>query len=154
VVNLAPGEVERAVAESHARAIVAERPAAVGSVVFEFTHALVRQTLYEEIFAAQRIRWHQQVAGALEEIHAAHLEDHAAELAEHFAQSVDPNDLLKAVQYGRVAARRAMRVYAYAEAERQLRQALQAQLILAPNDIAARCDLLLELGEAMLPTER
>jgi hypothetical protein len=58
------------------------------TLAFHFTHAFFRQTLYEEIFAARRIRWHQQVARALETVHARRLEEHAAELAAKRAMSV------------------------------------------------------------------
>jgi hypothetical protein len=93
------------------------------------------------------------VARALEEVHARRLEEHAAELAEHFSHSTDPEDLKKAVEYAELAAQRAMSVFAYAEAERHLGQALKAQDVLDPDDKAKRCDLLLALGEAMLPQE-
>jgi uncharacterized membrane-anchored protein YhcB (DUF1043 family) len=82
--------------EATDRAIVEQRRTP-GSVAFRFTHAFFRQTLYEEIFAPRRIRWHQQVGRALEEVHARRLDDHAAELAEHFAQSTETPDLEKAV---------------------------------------------------------
>jgi hypothetical protein len=60
---------------------------------------------------------------------------------------------VKAVSYGELAARRAMSVYAYSEAERHLNQALKVQAVLDPEDRARRCDLLLALGEAILPSE-
>ena len=75
----------------------------------------------------------------------------AAELAQHFAQSSDPLDLGKAVHYGEVAAQRAVSVYAYGEAVRHLETALQAQEVLDPDDKLKRCDLLLALGEALMP---
>jgi len=150
--SLTEEEVIEALEEAQERAIIEERPAA-GGLVFRFTHALFRQILYEEIFAARRIRWHQQVARALEEVHARRLEEHAAELAEHFSHSTDPEDLNKAVQYAELAAQRAMSVFAYAEAERHLGQALKAQDVLDPDAKTKRCDLLLAMGEAMLPQE-
>lgn len=137
--------------EAQDRAVIEERNAVGGALVFRFTHAFFRQTLYEEIFAARRIRWHQQVARALEEVHARRLEEHAAKLAEHFAHSSDPEDLKKAVAYGELAAQRAMSVYAYGEAARHLEGALKAQEVLDPDDGIRRCDLLLALGEALLP---
>jgi DNA-binding CsgD family transcriptional regulator len=154
VAEISPEDVIQSLAEAHARVIIEEREAASGSLVFRFSHALFRQTLYEEIFAAWRIRWHQQIAAALEKVHAGRLEEHAAELAEHFAHSVDPVDLTRAVEYGQLAAAQAMRVFAYGEAERLLGQALRAQRVLAPTDYALRCDLLLALGESILPTEQ
>ena len=96
-----------------------------------------------------RIRLHQQVARALEEIYASRLEEHAAELAEHFSHSSDSADLKKAVSYGEMAAKRATDVYAYGEAVRLLEQAIKVQEILDPEDKAKRCDLLLDLCDAL-----
>src|SRR5262249_10573953 len=52
---------------------------------------------------------------------------------------------------GALAARRATAVYGYSEAVRLLEGALQAQEVLDPDDQATRCDLLLALGDALLP---
>lgn len=122
-----------------------------GFLEFRFAHALFRQTLYEELFSAKRLRLHRQAARALERLHADDLDAHAAELAEHFALSMDPADLRKAVQYAKLAAERAIAVSAYGEAVRLLEQALHAQDLLDPNDRMARCKLLLALGEALGP---
>ncbi|HEY96932.1 MAG TPA: tetratricopeptide repeat protein, partial [Dehalococcoidia bacterium] len=108
-----------------------------------------RQTLYEELIAPRRILLHQQVARALEEIYTNRLEEHAVELAEHFSYSSDAADLEKAVSYGEMAAKRATDVYAYGEAVRLLEQALKVHEILDPDDKARRCDLLLDLCDAL-----
>jgi class 3 adenylate cyclase len=125
-----------------------------GTVWYRFAHAFFRQTLYEEMIAPRRLRLHQQVARALEAQYAARLDEHAPELAEHYAHSTDAADLAKAVHYGELAAQRAAAVYAYGEAARHLEQALHVQMVLDPDDRARRCDLLLALGEALLPTDQ
>ena len=130
---------------------VLEERSRPGVVQYRFSHAFFRQTLYEEQIAPRRIRLHQQVGRVLESQYAARLEDHAAELAEHFAQSGDPDDLRKAVQYGELAARRALAVAAYGEAVRLLEQALDVQEVLDLGDTAKRCDLLLTLAAALMP---
>jgi tetratricopeptide (TPR) repeat protein len=149
VAGMSEDDVLAALEEATARSIIEQRPA-TGSVGFRFTHAFFRQTLYEEIFAPRRIRWHQQVGRALEEVYARRLEEHAAELAEHFTQSTEAADLEKAVRYGELAAQRAMSVYAYGEAVRHLEQALRAQEVLDPDAKEKRCDLLLKFGEALV----
>jgi hypothetical protein len=53
------------------------------------------------------------------------------------------------VSYGEMAAKRATDVYAYGEAVRLLEQALKVQEILDPEDKAKRCDLLLDLCDAL-----
>ncbi|MSQ28295.1 MAG: hypothetical protein EXR51_09195 [Dehalococcoidia bacterium] len=130
---------------------VLEDRSQTGQVRFWFSHAYFQQTLYEELFTPRRLRLHQQVARTLERLYGNRLSEHAAELAQHFAQSSDPLDLRKAVHYGEVAAGRAVSVYAYGEAVRHLETALQAQEVLDLDDKLKRCDLLLALGEALMP---
>ena len=101
------------------------------------------------MIAPQRLQLHQQVARSLEEQYAGRLEDHAGELAEHFSQSTDHTDLKKAVEYGEMAAKRALEVYAFGEAVRLLEQSLKIQKVLDPSDKGKQCDLLLELAEVL-----
>src|SRR5207237_8955321 len=152
VSGLPEEELFVALEEATERAVVEQRQV-MGAIAFRFTHAFFRQTLYEEMFAPRRIRLHQQVGRALEEVHARRLEEHAAELAEHFSQSTEADDLQKALHYCELAAQKAMSVFAYSEAERHLRQALRALEVLDPAGKLKRCDLLLSLGEAMLPMQ-
>ena len=137
--------------EEAVRGGILEDRSDAGFLEFRFAHALFRQTLYEELFSAKRVRLHRQAARAIEQLHAENVEEHAAELAEHFALSNDPTDLHKAVQYARLAADRAVTVSAYGEAARLLERALQAQDLLDPKDRTARCELLLGLGEVLGP---
>jgi DNA-binding CsgD family transcriptional regulator len=150
-------ELESALEEASAAAIVEERSAVGATITYRFAHAFFQQTLYDEIVAPRRIRLHQHVARVLEEIHARRLDEHAAELAEHYAFSSDTSDLARAVRYGELAARRAVEVFAFGEAAHQLERALVVQDLVDPDDRARRSDLLLALGEVLLPageTER
>jgi DNA-binding CsgD family transcriptional regulator len=150
-------ELESALAESVDAAILQERSVIGTTITYRFSHAFFQQTLYAEMVAPRRIRLHQQVARAFEEIHRRRVDDYAAELAEHYAFSSDAEDLAKAVHYAEVAARRATDVFAYGEAARQLERALVVQDLVDPDNRAKRCDLLLSLGEALIPageTER
>jgi len=49
----------------------------------------------------------------LESLYSKRLEEHAAELADHFLTVYRFSDLKKAVEYGEMAAKRAVDVYAY-----------------------------------------
>ncbi|UCD09088.1 MAG: hypothetical protein JSU79_00110, partial [Dehalococcoidales bacterium] len=129
-------------------AIIEERSTVASAVTYRFAHAFFRTTLYEENIAPRRIRLHQQVARALEEVFASRLQEHASELAEHFSYSTEPADLTKAVSYGEMAAQRATNVYEFGEAVRLLQQALKVQEVLNPDDIAKRCDLFIALAVA------
>jgi tetratricopeptide (TPR) repeat protein len=150
VAGVAEDELIAALDEAKRAAVVEERSAVAAAVTYRFAHAFFRQTLYEEIIAPRRIRLHQQVAKALEELYASRLEEHAAELAEHFSHSSDASDLAKAVSYSEMAAHRALAVYAYGEAVRLLEQALKVQEVLDPEGKAKRCDLLLAMCDALL----
>jgi len=148
VAGMSDDELFGALEEARKAAVIEERTGAGAKVNYRFAHAFFRQTLYEEIIAPRRIRLHQQVARALEDIYNNRLEQHAAELAEHFSYSSDRADLEKAVSYGEMAARRATDVYSYGEAVRLLEQALQVQEVLDPEEKLKQCDLLLALGWA------
>ncbi|UCB43865.1 MAG: hypothetical protein JSV77_04250, partial [Dehalococcoidales bacterium] len=150
VADVSDDELFAALEEAKGAAVVEERSMVGAAVSYRFTHAFFRQTLYEEIIAPRRIRLHQQVGKALEEIYEKRLEEHAAELAEHFSCSSDPVDLAKSVSYGEMAAERASSVYAYSEAVRLLEQALKVQEVLDPEDKTKQCDLMLTLGHAVL----
>jgi DNA-binding CsgD family transcriptional regulator len=144
-------ELENALEEAVSAAMVEERSAGASTITYRFTHAFFQQTLYEEILAPRRLRLHQQVARALEDVHARRLDEHAAELAEHYSFSSDAGDLAKAVDYATLAGRRATEVFAYGEAARQLERALAVQDLVDPDDRTKRCDLLLALGDALFP---
>jgi hypothetical protein len=145
-------ELETGLEEASAVGIVEERSVVGTTIIYRFGHGFFRQTLYDEILAPRRIRLHQQVAHALEDIHRRRLEEHAAELAEHYAFSSDTSDLSKAVDYATLAARHATEVFAYGEAARQLERALAVQDLVDPDDREQRCDLLLALGAALYPS--
>ena len=150
VADVSDDELFTALEEAKGAAVLEEQASVGIGASFRFTHAFFRQILYEEMFAPRRIRTHQQVGRALEDVYARRREDHAAELAEHFAQSTEHDDLVKALEYSEMAAERASSVYAYGEAVRLLEQALKVQEVLDPEDKGKRCDLLLALSSALI----
>ena len=148
VSGLSEDEVYSSIEEAMRVAVVEERSSIGATVTYRFAHAFFRTILYEENIAPRRIRLHQQVARALEEVYASRLQEHAAELAEHFSYSSEATDLTKAVEYGEMAARRATDVFDDGEAARLLQQAVKVQEVLDPENKEKLCDLLLALGEA------
>ena len=112
---------------------------------FSFTHALVRQTLYERPIASRRLRLHRRVAVALE---AAPLPVHPAELAHHYFQAREVGGAAKAVVYSLQAAEARQATHAYEDAAAHYQRALAALEIVNRDDAAARCDVLLALGAA------
>ena len=54
---------------------------------FQFSHALVQQTLAEELTTTRRVRLHTRIAEALDDFYGDDAEAHAAELAHHFSEA-------------------------------------------------------------------
>jgi hypothetical protein len=126
--------------------VVAEVPAALGRL--RFSHALIRQTLYDGISTARRIRLHRELGEVLEELYAAEPKAHLAELAHHFFEAAPGGEVGRAIDYARRAGDRAAALYGYEDAARLYRMALEAVELGEPGDDPARCALLLSLGEA------
>lgn len=118
--------------------VVGDVPGVAGRL--RFGHALIRDTLYDDLPMAKRLQLHERAAAALEAVYATDLDPHLAELAHHYAEaSVAP----KAAEYARRAGDRAVSLLAYEEAVRQYETALALE-----QDAGSRCDLLLALGDA------
>lgn len=116
---------------------------------YEFTHALIRQTLYGELTTPRRVRLHRKVLDALETRYAAHPDAHFAEFAHHAFQAAPGGDAAKAVDYAVRAARRAAEQAAYDEQARSYRLALQAQELVEPPDARRECELRVALCRAL-----
>jgi class 3 adenylate cyclase len=115
---------------------------------FEFPHALVEYTLYDNIGPARRRRGHHRVAVALEQLCGSQTDARAAELAYHFGKSASGADVQKALAYATRAGDRALAQLAPEEGVGWYEQALR----LHAEDPAAsdeeRCELLIRLGQA------
>jgi len=113
---------------------------------YEFTHALIRRTVYDGLSLPRRQQLHLRAAGAIEKVYGRNLTPHAASLAVHYrlagAAAVE-----KALAYSQQAAEAARSVFAWEEAAVHLQAALE---LTDPGDAAMRCDLLLSLGEVLL----
>ncbi|HEX8066026.1 MAG TPA: protein kinase [Thermoleophilaceae bacterium] len=90
---------------------------------YSFSHALVREALYEELGVTRRVRLHRRVGETLERLYGEDPDEHLDELAHHFLEA---QDLDRAVDYSIRAADRAMSLLAYEEAADLFGRALQA----------------------------
>ncbi|MFQ5513206.1 MAG: AAA family ATPase [Myxococcota bacterium] len=143
--------IERAVLlealeEARAARVLAEGAGVLGR--YRFAHALVRETLYEELSTPRRVRLHQRVGEVLERLPTETRERRLAEMAHHFFQSIQAGQVEKAVGYAVAAAEHAVRQRAFQEAITHYDHALQAIEFQDPPDEARRLELLLALGEA------
>ncbi len=64
---------------------------------YQFSHALIQHTLYEELSTSRKIRLHERIGEALEELYGGLAEEHSAELAHHFneARTLRPDKLAR-----------------------------------------------------------
>lgn len=153
-VLLALGEPSEQLLESLESAvaarIIAGSPGAMG--LHTFTHALIRETLYEGISPSRRAAIHRKVGEALERISTNGDEPCLTELAHHFFQAASGGAADKAVTYAALAAQRETELLAYEKAVASLERGLYALDIRDQDrgepDRALRCELLLSLGEA------
>jgi class 3 adenylate cyclase len=120
---------------------------------YAFAHALIRETLYEELSATRRIRLHRQIGEALEALYGANPEPHLAELAYHFFEAAQGGgDVDRAIAYAVRAGDRAAGMMAHEEAARQYDLGLQALDLRQPAAEPERCELLLKLSETLWRT--
>jgi len=114
---------------------------------YRFSHALIREVLYERLPIPVRMDLHRRVGEAIERQHGGGPGAHVAELAYHFGEAAAAGAAAKALVYARQAGERAMALHAYEEAADQYRRALQALRFAGPDE-PVRCELLLRLGAA------
>ena len=112
---------------------------------FSFTHALVRETLYERPIASRRLRLHRRVAEALE---VSPLPVHPAELAHHYFQARAVGGADKAIVFSLQAGAAAQRAHAYEAAVEHYERVLTVLPLVGRDDAGVRCDVLLALGAA------
>ena len=93
---------------------------------YDFTHALIRHTLYSEMNPSRQVRLHRQIAEAYEQRNQdqAAKERHAAEMAYQYHRSAAIPGAERGVEYALLAADRAEAAYAHDEAAQFLRIAL------------------------------
>jgi hypothetical protein len=142
VASLDEDESIAALEEALAAGLVLETPGVPGR--YSFSHALVRETLYEGMSGPRRARIHRRVGEELESEGDRHL----AELAHHFTRAADPRDAVKAVTYARRAGEQATAMLAHEEAAEHYARAIEVLERFEPEAAEQRTELLLLLGEA------
>ncbi len=168
----ASGRLLEALDEAVATRLVEAVPRSIGR--YRFVHALVRETLYEELTTTRRAQLHRALGETLERFHSAvTLEPHPsmswprvpstsppraesrgsgqrlAELAYHFFEAARVgSEVRKAIDYAQRAGEQATAQLAYEEAANHYQRALDAVELQRPADEHKRCELMLALGEA------
>jgi DNA-binding CsgD family transcriptional regulator len=147
---LDPPALERcgaALEEALAASMIEER-ATRGT--FQFRHALIRETLYEEQPATRRSDLHLRIGAALEALYGHDPAPHLSAFAHHYCAALPGGDALRAADYARRAAEHADRLFAPEEAVRLYRLALQALDGESPVPAAQRLGLQIALGSSLV----
>jgi class 3 adenylate cyclase/tetratricopeptide (TPR) repeat protein len=116
---------------------------------YTFTHALIRETLYDDLPSGTRARLHLSVGRALESRHGPDPGTHAADLAHHFLRAAPVGGQPEALRYLVRAGDVAMSQLAYEDGTRHYGTALSVTEAGTPIEEAERCDLLLAYGTAL-----
>ena len=113
---------------------------------YRFSHALVQETLLDEVSLTRRVRLHAEIAEVLEDGYGAQVEAHASELLHHLSEAEAVLGAEKLVHYARLAGERSMTSYAYEEAVAHFQRALVSREG-QPMD-GEKAELLFGLGRA------
>ena len=113
---------------------------------WEFSHALIRQTLAAGLSLPRRQRLHLKVAEAMERAAGSSPDKHASDLAHHLFQAGTAVDPAKTVRFLTIAGDQALAAGAFDESLRHLDHALE---LVDEADLATRAGLLFTRGRAM-----
>lgn len=119
---------------------------------YAFTHILIRETLYEDLTAARRMRLHRTVAETLEDSYEAPHQARLPELAHHWFKSAQAGDASKTMRYATQAAEHALSQHAHEEAVRLYQRALKVSEA-AGADGTQIAEIRAGLSRARLPAE-
>ncbi len=115
---------------------------------YNFAHALIQHTLYEDLGPTRRARAHRQVGEALEALCGDQPGTRVGELARHWTSATQPAEATKAIQYSRQAGDAALAALAPADALGYYAQALDLYPQDSDPDPVLALDLAIGLGIA------
>ncbi|MCZ6789880.1 MAG: LuxR C-terminal-related transcriptional regulator [Chloroflexi bacterium] len=123
---------------------------------YQFSHALVQQTLRERLSTSRRVRLHARIGDTLEILYGDQPGEHAAELAHHFSEAGPVAGADKLVKYTLLAGERALGAYAHEDALGYFVRGLTAKNLEVegptPASDAEAAALLFGLGRAQAAT--
>ena len=136
--------------------VIEESPNAVG--LYRFTHALIQETIADELSLTRRARLHARIAEGLEKLYGNEPSEYSSELAYHFAQAETVLGSEKLVKYSLIAGEKAIDASAFEEARIHFERALTAKEgssssgDLGQDADATTATILFGLGRAQLAT--
>ena len=141
-------KTEELVLEAFDEAIAAHIVEEADPGLYQFTHALMRITLYDELRTGQRRRMHHAVGEAIEAVHSRNPDPVLADLAYHFRMSGLSADAERAIDYAVRAGKSADAALAFENAISLFQNALDLLDTSGGDDAERRCNVLLSLGDA------
>jgi tetratricopeptide (TPR) repeat protein len=111
--------------EALAARVIEETPSAVGQ--YQFTHALIQETLTNELSTTRRVKLHARIADALENLYGSKATEYASELAGHYSEAEAMIGGAKLIKYSIAAGNRANADMAYEDALAHFARALHAR---------------------------
>ena len=134
--------------------VIEELPKSVGR--YQFTHALIQETLAGELSTTRKVRLHARIAEAFELLYGDNAEAHAAELTHHFAEAQTVLGKEKLVRYSLLAGERALSSFAFQEGLAHFERGLVSRGIpltgFEPASDEEAAALMFGLGRAQLAT--
>jgi DNA-binding SARP family transcriptional activator len=134
--------------EAQAARVIVDLPG--GRSGLRFSHALIRDSLYGDLGASERLGLHRRAVESLEELYGADRGPHLAELAYHSLEAAPGGEVEKAIEYARAAGDQAAALLAYEEAARLYELGIRALRSVGHSDEGSRCELTLALGDSRL----
>jgi predicted ATPase len=119
---------------------------------YTFKHALTQEVAYNSLLVERRQALHERTAETVQALFAQRLEEHLSELAHHYSHSRNTE---KAIEYSKLAADRAVKGSANAEAISHLTTALKLLETLPDTPERAQQELTLQvsLGAPLMATK-
>ncbi|MDX6233866.1 MAG: eukaryotic-like serine/threonine-protein kinase, partial [Nocardioidaceae bacterium] len=147
VSDLPAEEVLDAVEEAVIARVITEVPRSVDR--YTFSHALIRETLYDQLLNSRRVRLHRRIGEVLEERPGGVGQADVAALAHHSIEAARDSDLDRAIEYSVRAGTGAEALLAYEEAAGHYQAAAHALYLKQPAETDEHFAVLRALGEAL-----
>ena len=140
--------------EALAARVIEELTSSVGR--YQFTHALIQETLSGELSTTRKVRLHARIAETLAQYYGDDAESHAAELAHHFSEAEAVLGTENLTRYSLLAGELALASYAWSEAQVHFERGLVAKGVpltgADPPVDAEAADFLFGYGRARIAT--
>jgi hypothetical protein len=117
--------------------------------LYEFSHPLMRETVYRSVPEGERILLHRSIAEAIEGAYAEWPSARLDDLTHHYVAAAAAGVAAKALHYARLSAEQAFEATAFEAAVGHYRSALGALDLCDVSDEPERCELLIGLGHAL-----